>query len=94
MIWVGRDSKCFSKQDWTAHITLIGFNKFNIWRDRGRPQNKAAQARASASLRNIPSRSNDVTTRSDPDALFQGAIEALGEFGKPEILDRAKALAA
>jgi hypothetical protein len=37
---------------------------------------------------------NDVTARSDSDALFEVAVEALGEFGKPEILDRSKTLTA
>jgi hypothetical protein len=37
---------------------------------------------------------NDVAAGSDPDALFQGAVEPLAQLGKPEILDHAKALAA
>jgi hypothetical protein len=35
-------------------------------------------------------RPNDVAARSDGDALLQGAILAVGEFGEPEILDGPK----
>src|SRR3954454_7745134 len=40
--------------------------------------------------RGLALRPNDVATRSDRNALLQGAVKTLGEFSKAEILDRLK----
>src|SRR5258707_8957107 len=51
-----------------------------------------------AKLENDPlrgvSRPHNVRSGTDHDALFQGALEAVGDFGQAEILDYAKTLVA
>ena len=78
VIWVGAERNYFCNRDWTPQITLIRFNKSAFCEN----------------VSNVLSCPHDVATRSDSDALFEGAVEALGEFGKAEILDRPKTLAA
>src|SRR5437763_10517039 len=43
--------------------------------------------------RSLALRPNDVATRSYHDAILQGAVKTLGEFGKAEIFDGLKPLA-
>src|SRR6266446_5930451 len=57
------------------------------------PVEPASPSAASMGLNGLPC-PNHVTTRSDHNPLFQGAVEAVGNFGHAKILDDPKTLVA
>jgi len=36
LIWANREAIYFCSNDWTGSISLIGFDKFAVWRKRNR----------------------------------------------------------